>query len=475
MRLLLNIAGHQFRRQWSRWSIVAGIGIVAVLAAFSTTIGVRAQVGQAARYMQLLQQVVQAQVRPTTFAMGWQVEPALRVVRPLNPAGAVVRGVDASAPAYWDFGPGGVLPSSPTPLHEAEDISPALDVEFLTRVLLGLLTLAVATHALGMLRPEGELVGVTSFPVPQWPLWIGQAAGSLLVALTAWVVVATAVIGAATVSAPDPMASRAITGAVLRMTTPTVAYLAVMVSVGSVIAALLSGALSRLFAVLLVWLVVCNFAPTILLSVARVVRPVSSSLAMTTTRDAAVAAELRAGEIDMGNVLANSGAHESIVGPPSDVNKYPELESVWIAHVREARRQAEAIEGAWRREEEAHDTWLDRAEWLSPASLFWRSAGNAAGTGRSARQAWDAAIRAHAEVLRRVLFDDRPRVNPRMRGQILVMIRHPVPAIRNLPAFDPANTATTPAVDARAPVAVLWGYAAALMALSTMTFLRVRR
>lgn len=476
MHLLLNVAGRQFRRQWSRWSIVAAVTIVSALAVLSTLIGFRSQAVQTARYTQLLQQVVQAQVRPAGIAMGWQVEPALRVVRPLNPAGAVVRGVEASSPAYWDFGPGGVLPSTPTPVHDADDISPAVDVEFLVRVLLGLLALAVATSAFAMLQPEGEWVGITSFPIRQGPVWIGQATGSVLVALSAWVVVAAAVIVTAIVSAPDAVASRAVVSAIVRMTVPTMAYLVMMVSVGSVIAVFLSGALSRSFAVVLVWLIVCNFAPTILLSVARVIRPVSSSLAMMTTRDTALAAELRAGELDMGNALAMQGAQESVVGGPFDIHRYPALESIWITHVRAARRQAEATEVAWRREEDAHDTWLGHAEWFSPGSLFWRAASDAAGTGRSARQAWDTAIRAYAEVLRRTLFDDRPRASPRLpTGQVLVMIRHPIQAIRNLPMFDPASAATPPMVDMGVPVALLLGYAIALMALSTVTFRRVRR
>lgn len=475
MHLLLSVAGRELRRQWSRWFIPATIGVVAILASLSTLIGLRSQAVQTGRYTQLLQQVVQAQVRPGGVAMGWQMEPALRVVRPPSPAASVVRGVDGSSPAYWDFGPGGVLPSAPTALHDADDVSPAVDVEFLIRVLLGLLTLAMATQAHAMLQPRGELEGITRFPINQRSIWIGQAAGSALFAFTGWAIVAGAVIGTALAVAPDPTSSHAVVLTVVRMTIPSLAYLTMMVGIGSVIAVSLSATQSRSVAVLLVWLIVCNLAPTVLLSIARVVHPVSSMLAMTTTRDVSLATELRAGELELGSVLATRNVQASTLGDPFDEDRYPELEPIWIAHVRDARHQAETIEGVWRREEDAHDRWIDRVEWLSPASLYWRAASDAAGTGRVARQTWDVAIRSYAEVLRRSLFDDRPRVNPRMPGgDVFAMVRHSIPAIRNLPVFDSADIATTAIADLAVPVGILWGYAAAFMILSTVMFLRVR-
>lgn len=474
MTLVFRIAVRSAARQLHRRALIGAVVVLAVLAAVSTVIGLRSHAVQTTRYVQLLQQNVRDQAR-AGLAPGWQVEAALRVLRPLNPAVALVRGVEADSPAYWDFGPGGVIPSGATPIHDADEISPTVDLEFLIRVLLGLFALVVTTSVMSMLEAEGELVGLRSFPISSLRLWAGQLAAAFGLVLMAWGVVALAVVIAAA-GVADGDASAAIFRAVGQLMAPTIAYLAFMVSLGAVVPVLVSGLLTRGIAVVLTWLVLSSLLPTTLLSFARIVKPVSSMLAMITSRDSTLAVELRAAEQEMGNVLAGRPLADQPQTNPFQAKQFPYLASIWNTRSEEARQKARGIEAAWRLEEAAHDAWIRRAEWSSPASLFWRAAADATRTGRADRQAWDEAVLEHWEGLRTILFDDRPRVSVSIPAdqarQIMAMDRHTALPVRNLPAFSPGRVETLRASAAGSSIAGLLGYTLALTAIGGALFRR---
>lgn len=449
--------------------MLLGALILVVLGSLSTLLGLRTFVAQQARHLQLLQQRVSDQSRPPGLAMGWQIEPALRVIRPPNPNAALIRGLDATAPTYWDFGPSGILVATPSGVRDADDIGPAVDIEFLIRVLLGLLALAISADAHSALTSGGDLVGLTSFPISRVRLWLSQTVGSIAVSCFVWLAVVVSILGAAELATPEAAVTRQLSLTMSALTGPVVLYIAVLTGLGSVVAAFLSQTLHRTLAVFVVWLAICLFGPTTLVSIDRAIHPVSSVSAMVASRDAALAVELRAGEEEMGSALRKRAASQQIADPvPAKL--YPELESIWSAHVAEARKQANLIQETWRSEQLLHDRWLDRAEWLSPASLWWRVASDTAGVGRSERRAWDSAARAYEDQLQKELFDDRPQATILMGGQVIAMVRHRPLAIHEVSRFDQNSISAFRSSQRWLAVLVLSGYFGLFMSASTVRF-----
>lgn len=477
MRVIWLLAGRQVRRQLSRRAVLAAALVLLTLAVLSTVIGLRSQAVQAARYEQLLKQSVREQARAAPL-MGWQVESALRVIRPLNVATALVRGVELSTPAYWDFGPGGLLPSTAATVQDADDISPMVDIEFVIRVLVGLYALSVSMSAMGMLRRGGEMFGLTSLPLAPSQLWAGQALGVLLVVVVTWGVMVIAITIAA-FAVTDGDSAWIVAQSIGRVTIPTLAYAACMVGLGATVAALTLDPVARNATGLAAWLIVACLAPPTLVSIARTIRPVSSNVVMMTARDSALAVAMRAAELAIGDTIAQQPPAQRPMTNPFAAQAFPILESMWQTRVQDARQKASAIEGAWDREVAAHDTWLQRAEWFSPASLFWRGATDAARSGRADRQAWDRAVRSHWDRLRQVLFDDRPRgtvsVPADQARQVMAMHRHAPVALRNMPPFQPGHVAQARTSDMAVTMLALSAYAAGLFALSLRMFLRGRR
>jgi hypothetical protein len=74
----------------------------------------------------------------------------LRVVRPPEALSVVVRGLDGAIPAYWDFSTAGIAsgPSASRPRRLA-DMLGQLDLEFLVRVVLGLLIVYTGVFLVG--------------------------------------------------------------------------------------------------------------------------------------------------------------------------------------------------------------------------------------------------------------------------------------------------------------------------------------
>jgi hypothetical protein len=112
----------------------------------------------------------------------------------------------------------------------------------------------------------------------------------------------------------------------------------------------------------------------------------------------------------------------------------------------------------------ARDRLLGAMEFLSPASLFWEAAGDAAGSGRRAAAAWNAAIERRHRQLRALIFDDPPRIQVRSDRQIYSFERGGGRRPGDVPAFriDPAPLAHVNWRD----VAVLTLYAGFCLTLS---------
>lgn len=474
MNVLFQLALRQYFRQLFRTSFLAVVAVLAVVSALATVMGLRSHEIEVVRYTKLLQQVVQDQARKPGVALGLQLEPSLRVVKPPNPASGVVRGVDPTSPTYWDFSPAGVVPATPLPLHDADQISPTVDIEFIIRVLLGLLAIVLVSDGLSMIQRTGELEGLASFPIPRWQTWVGQYFGGFLVSVTAWIVVAIVIVATSIFSGTDEATRQSVIRTTIKLTLPTTAYLAFMSSLGAALVAFIPKTSTRPLAVLAAWLSISVLAPTSILSAARVWQPAPSTASMISARDEALAVEIRAAELEIGDVLARRPNAGAIVDP-FVATEYPELDHVWLSHVQEARRQADSIEQNWQREELAHDLWLHRLELTSPASLFWRAAADSADTGRSNRQAWDSVIRQHSDLLRERLFDDRPRVTVRMpvdRGrQLMVMLRHAPLFLRDLPVFDLDSVSVARKEDA-ASITLLALYALLLLVVATIRDVR---
>lgn len=432
------LATQQARRHLSSRLVLTAIAVTALLAALSMALGIRLLAARQERYAVLLQQLVQEQTRPTP-ADDSHTDPGLRVLRSPNPGLTLVRGAENAIPAFWDFSPAGVQPTTTQTLRDFEDAGPTIDLEFVVRTLLSLLALVLSVEAIRAVGPRGELTGLRSLPIPAAELWLGQLAGAGIVMALAWCVVAIPV-GITTLGmVPDSAQRNSILEALARLSGPVFLYLLGMLGLGGLLGTICRGTRRQYFAILVTWLSLCFLAPPALSSIAQVWRPVPTFVTMNAQRVEAYAAEIRAGEEAAGATLAQLRVSDATpAAAASDELHRDALEIVWSAHAIRARVMAREIEEAWAHEQHSHERTLRALEWCSPSSVFLRLAADLAGTGSQDRRAWNNAITRHSEALNAALFDNRSRITYRVPGprrRLGFLTRHPDVALRALPQF----------------------------------------
>lgn len=117
-----------------------------------------------------------------------------RVVRSPEKFSVFVKGLDSAMPEYWDFSGSGLLTGPPaSPALWMGDLLGALDLEFVIRVVLGLLAILIAFDAISGEKEKGTLRLALSHPVSRPVFWMGKMIGgsfSLLVPLTITMVLA---------------------------------------------------------------------------------------------------------------------------------------------------------------------------------------------------------------------------------------------------------------------------------------------
>ena len=161
LRTVIRIAANAVRRHGGSASFWFLLVLAVLIAAASTMSGVSQVRHRAMVHAELAVQREGALSRAQQLN-GWQVEPALRVLRPPEALSAVVAGAESAAPIFWDFGPAGVRRGHP-PGSLAIAQTPT-DFDFVVRVVLGLLAIVAAAVALTVSLAAQQTPDVVPYP-----------------------------------------------------------------------------------------------------------------------------------------------------------------------------------------------------------------------------------------------------------------------------------------------------------------------
>jgi len=199
-----------------------------------------------------------------------------RALRPPNRFSTLIRGLDGAMPEYWEFSGNGVE-SGPaaSPAFWMADVLGALDVEFVIRVVLGLLAILIAFDAIVGEKELGTLRLALSHPVSRPVFWIGKMLGgafSLIVPLAIVLLLAVLSTQMMGVRLVDKQAA-AMIGTLFLVSS---GYLLALFALGLLASSVAKTHKTSLVVLLVFWVVLVLAAPPLAVLIARAIEPVPS-------------------------------------------------------------------------------------------------------------------------------------------------------------------------------------------------------
>lgn len=375
----------------------------------------------------------------------------LRALRPPEPLSVLVRGLDGALPEYWDFSPYGILTGPSTlPPQSLGDILGQLDLEFLMRVVLGLLAILLAFDAVAGEKELGTLRLALSQPISRPAFLTGKLAGGAVTLLVPLVAAFLVALLSAQLLGLDLLAADALFRVAL-LAAASAGYLLCFYALGLLVSSLTTSQKTSLVVLLVTWVVMVLAVPPLASLIGRAVSPVPPRQTIETEKRTIEDDLRREAEFAMGAV------YREITGLPegwADTRKYQEhkeaidhrIAPMQVAYLNKRRQRVSELErDAERRMNRQHQ--MTRAIMaLSPGAAFANAAADLAATGDAHRRAWLEAVSRHQSRLDEALFDDPPTITIRNNGASFTTDRRQPPSLADLPAFVP------PRRDARAAV-----------------------
>ena len=453
--------------------------IATLLAPIVISAGVRDYSTRRLQYDLLIEQRTAAESPHAGRLTGRQLELALRLVRlPASPM-VLVRGFSGIVPRFWDFAPDGLYPASgddATARTPQSGVSP--DLEFVIRIVLGLLAISVAAGSIASDREIGTLKVFLSQPVSTLSLIVAKLlGGGAAMVLALILVISTSMSALGFIGPVLWTADFKWTLAGVGMTSAL--YLGVLYALG-----LLLGLVARSLSaanVLAVnaWVILVMTSTPGFDFLARVLAPVPPHEVITTRRQTTYETWRDQSEMEIGSwYLATVGPTwrtEALTQANHD-----EIAKRWngrVAVVREdlGRIDAQLNSAASRQ----RAVWSKLSSW-TPGSLFFDATSRIAGTGLPTAESWDAFARNAQLGLQQALFDQPAFLtlavpaNPG-RGLLRVELRPSPRASSLVPGIPSSVPVRGRLADAMRPCATLIGYLAALIGLIIYVFPGRRR
>jgi ABC-type transport system involved in multi-copper enzyme maturation permease subunit len=367
----------------------------------------------------------------------------LRVVRPPEALSVVVRGLDGAIPAYWDFSAAGIAsgPSASRPRRLA-DMLGQLDLEFLVRVVLGLLAILLAFDAVVGEKELGTLRAVLSQSLARPAFLGGKLAGgavTLLVPLAASFLVALL---SAKLFGVDLLGANALEKTAL-LFAASGAYLLCFYALGLLVSCLTASQRTSLVVLLVTWVIAVLAVPPLATFVAQAVAPAPPAYAVEAQKSALAEQIERDTARQMGDVYTKIAGERAFSDPSAyDQNKLAidqAVAPITVAAINKRRRLTGEIDSDAERHEERQNEVSGVLMALSPAATFARATADLAGTGDALYAAWLEGVRRQQSRLDSTLFGDpviitflSPSGNAAMSFS-----RRKVPTFSQLPAFVP--------------------------------------
>lgn len=488
-RTIAVVARRELREQLHSTMVWMLVAVALSLAALAGHLGGRRLAMANAVHAALLEQRSHERARAGGQLTGWQMEPALRAIRTTEPLAVLVRGLDAEMPQYWDLGPAG--PRQGIAMVESTSFPRAdIDLEFIIRVVLGLLAIALAVETVAGQRASGALLALLGQPVRPQCVLAGKLlgtgvtlAGALALTWTASLAAMAAGPGRAAVDARF-VGGAALIGAIGAL------YLFVCLVFGIAVASVVRMYHVTFVAAVVIWLTAAVVALPAAVLVGQVLVPTAAAVLVEEESERLVAEWRADAQAALGDAYAaRLGGPSQWMGRQADRTLVGSVEHDigvrWRDQVAATLRpRLRALDERTSAARAKQRTAIRVLAALSPGAQFTIAAANIAGTGAAAAARWDAAVRTYADDLTARLFDDPPRIVIQVPGaargsvpdrrSLLGFNLRPLPTVDAVPQFAPPDaTLHSRSSDTSQAVLALLVFAAALTAAAAWTFSRV--
>ncbi|MFB3903443.1 MAG: ABC transporter permease [Acidobacteriota bacterium] len=365
-----------------------------------------------------------------------------RVIRPPEKLSVLIKGLDGAMPEYWDFSAAGLQTGPPaSPAFWMGDLLGALDVEFVVRVVLGLLAILIAFDAISGEKEQGTLRLALSHPVSRPVFWMGKMLGgsfSLLVPLAITIILALL---SAELMGTD-MAGR---DTVLRagaLFLVSAVYLLSLHALGLFVSSVARTQKTALVVLLVSWVLLVLAVPPLAILAARAIAPVHS-VHWYEAQKSSFKDDLRTEqESEIGRMLREAtgtdpGHLKSSHYTENRARLDPKIEEIQRAFLNRQRRFFSELDQSFERASQRQSVVANAIMGVSPAALFAQLATSLAGTGDSDRRTWIDALRRQQGRLNQFLFDDPHRLSMRDEGSTVSMSRGAPLLLSDAPPFVP--------------------------------------
>jgi ABC-2 type transport system permease protein len=394
----------------------------------------------------------------------------LRVLRPPEPMSALVRGLDGALPQYWDFSSAGHSEGPPaTQPRRLIDALGQMDLEFLIRVVLGLLAVLLAFDAVAGEKESGTLRMVLSQPISRSAFLAGKLVGGVITTTVPLVVAFLMGLISAQLFGIDLLKSADLTKFGLLAATAFI-YLCGFYSLGLLVSSLFASQKTTLVVLLVVWVFSVLALPPVSALLARAVVPVPATQTVE-ARKRALADELQRecemaigrayqhatgqpeGSVNTGDYYKNKASMDSILDP------------VLLDYTNRRRRSLDELDRDADRRGNRQNEVAKGIMMLSPAAAFANAAADLTGTGDTCRASWASAIQRHEAELDNILFANPPMLTIRSRVGMAMMPRRTPPSVAEMPAFAAPRSDAATAINGALPSLGLLGLYAGLFTL----------
>lgn len=476
-------------RSHSRNQLVWGLTIfAATLAAVSAHLGTRDFIDRLASHSELTVQRQHDGARSERELTGWRLDPALRAVRGPEPLSALVTGFDVALPDFWDFGPAGRRTGRQ---HvRSADVLGRIDLEFIIRIVLGLLALVLVLESIADERANGTLLALLAQAIRPEIIIGGKLASGALTLSGAVIVTVTAALLGMLLSATGVITTEFL-GSLALLGLSGCLYLFTCFAMGALVSSALSSYRIALAATMIIWLFSAVVALPLTYLIAANVSPVLSASLLESESDRIARERTEQAERAVGQeylAAVPAGVHWSrAAGDPAwAIGALARLEPVWDRHISALAAELDALNLRASTAASRQNSIARCLALVSPGAQFSASAMSVVGTGNALVQTWELQTTQYEAELNRLLFHNRPRLTGIIpadasgasdnRQWEVGLNRRPFPTIDSLPVFapPPPRVLGHRVADAAPHLVALSIYAIGLLAAATFAFGRIR-
>jgi ABC-type transport system involved in multi-copper enzyme maturation permease subunit len=350
----------------------------------------------------------------------------------------------------------------------------SLDLEFLIRIVLGLLAISLAAGSLALERETGVLLVLRSQPVSPTALLLAKLVGGSIALGVALAVVLSGAAASLGVFAPE-LWSPDLKATLLALGWAGLIYLATLYALGLVVGSLARSASAANVAAMVTWIVVAAASVPTIEFIDQAIAPVPAPEITETHRLRDYETQRRHAEIVVGTVFRDT------VGPHWESSATPEqldhLNQAWRREALSIRQHLQTID-----DDAVDAVSRQRRLWhrlvrSTPGTLFFETASRIARNGLPTAERWDTAADDQQVLLDHELFDDPPQVTVRVPVRsVLTLVQITFKAAPDSSTLSlssgPRVTARTGLADAAGPIVISGLYMAGCIVLALVAFLR---